>query len=157
MEQWELHKLDEAYTCSVSCGDIPKITIKQDDETASEGNCLFGLVDFIVAHLESPIGDVIEMDCVDTVLEDSVKKEQDSGQTTPTLENSTTCHDKLTFHHQGLRRSQRSTPYIHPSFYAQRMNARNRTRRAQEEAETLADLLSSLGGFMPLLHFSPRG
>ena len=38
LEQWEIHKLDEAYTCSVSREDIPMITIKQDDETDPKGN-----------------------------------------------------------------------------------------------------------------------
>ena len=149
LEQWELHKLDEAYTCRVSYEGIPIITMKQDDGTDSEG-ISSSFVDLIVAHLSAPVVDVVEMDYIDTVPEDSLKKE-DSGQTTPILEGSTTPilegsatrRDSPT-HHQGPKRPQRSTPYIHPSYYAQRLNARNRTRRAHEEAEILNDLLSTL-------------
>ena len=88
------------------------------------------------------------MDYVKTAPEDLFKRE-DSGSTTPIPEQSTMDQDKPTFHHQEPKRLRRSTPYVHPSYYARRLDARNRTRRAHEEAETLADLLSSLGESTP--------
>ena len=46
------------------------------------------------------MADIVEMDYVKTVPEDSIKKE--SGQTTPTPESFATDQDRPTLHHQAL-------------------------------------------------------
>lgn len=139
LDQWDLHKLDAAYTCTVLSEDIPRITVKQEWETDFKEDIEGNFLHLIKLNTVSKCS--VEMDYVDTSDEDS----SGQGDETPKPEGPTTSQDQPPRKPEEPKKFRRSTPYMHPSHYAQRLSARNRVRRAEEDAEVLTHLFENLG------------
>lgn len=69
----------------------------------------------------------------------------DQDPPTPSSKGPSIDQDHPTPNPEGLKKCRRSRPYMHPSHYAQRLSARNRLRRAEEETEVLTALFKNLG------------
>ena len=138
LDQWDLHKLDAGYTCSVLSENTPTITIKTDwemDVNDMEGSFILCLMESNTISRSS-----VEMDYADTSDENS----SGQGETTPKFEEPIIDQDQPTSKPEEPKKFRHSTPYMHPSHYAQRLSARNRSRRAGEDAEVLTRLFKNL-------------